>query len=134
MTGHPVTGTRADRPTRILLATAALWGVGLVIAAAVAPAYRSTSASSSGTVTHTSATLVQENGVRVLAPVSAPLLAVGAVTFSLWHRRRREQRGAGTLAWTVVALLGGFTLLAMLSIGVFILPVVVLVAVACARA
>lgn len=134
-----MTRVRADRPARVMLAIAALWSVGLLVAAAVAPVYRSasistSSSSSSGTVTHASATLVEVNGFRVLAPVSVPLLTVGAVTFSLWRRRRHEKRGAGPLAWTIVALLGGFTLLAMLSIGVFILPVVVLVAVACARA
>lgn len=130
---RPVTGTRPDRATRTLLAIAAVWSVGLVIAAAVAPAYSSSSASSSGAVTHTSATLVQENGLRVLVPVSLPLVAVGAVTFSLRRRRKQEKPGAGALAWTVVALLGAFTILAMLSIGVFILPAVVVLAVACAR-
>lgn len=134
MNVRPVTGMRVDRPTRILLVIATIWSAGLVIAAVLAPAYRGSSASSSGTVTHTSATLVEENGLRVLAPVSVPLLAVGAVTFSLRRRRRHEKPGAGALAWTVLALLGGFTFLAMFSIGVFILPVVVLVSVVCARA
>lgn len=129
-----MTHTRADRATRILLAIATLWSIGLVVAAVVAPAYSSSSASSSGSATHTSATLVEENGLRVLAPVSVPLLAVGAVTFSLRRRRRHEKPGAGALAWTVVALLGGFTFLAMFTIGVFILPVAGLVTAACARA
>ncbi len=143
---------RADWPTRVLLGTAALWSVGLLIAALTAPAYGSTSASStspsspSGASTgpmttptqlaHTSvsfATLVQVNGFKVLAPVSLPFLATAVVAFALWRRRKKETPGAGWLAWTVTVLLVGVALLGMLSIGPFIVPVAVLVAVACAR-
>lgn len=90
---------RADRPTRVLLGTAALWSVGLVIAALTAPFCSSTSASSTSPsspagasghpmttptqVAHTSATLVQVNGFKVLAPVSLPFLAVAVVAFAL---------------------------------------------------
>ncbi|MDA8284011.1 MAG: hypothetical protein M0Z42_12140 [Actinomycetota bacterium] len=140
---------RADWPTRVLLGTAALWSVGLVIAALTAPFYSSMSASSTSPsspsgasghlmttpaqVTHASATLVQVNGFKVLAPVSLPFLAVAVVAFVLWRRRKKESPGAGWLAWTVTVLLVGVALLGMLSIGPFIVPVAVLVAVACAR-
>ncbi|MHB8296788.1 MAG: hypothetical protein ACYDH5_19690 [Acidimicrobiales bacterium] len=147
---------RADRPTRVLLGAAALWSVGLVVAALTAPAYSSTSASSSSPsspsgasghptttptmhVMHTSATLVQVNGLgsrvgfAVLAPVSLPLLAVVVVAFALWRRRKSETPGAGSLAWLVTVLLLGVALLGMLSIGLFIGPVAVILAVACAR-
>ncbi|MHB8295066.1 MAG: hypothetical protein ACYDH5_10680 [Acidimicrobiales bacterium] len=140
---------RADRPTRALLGAAALWSAGLLIAALTAPTYSSTSASSSSPsspsgasghptatptqVAHTSATLVQVNGFRVLAPVSLPLLAVVVVAFALWRRRKNGAPGAGWLAWTVTGLLLGLALLEMISIGLFIVPVAVLLAVACVR-
>jgi hypothetical protein len=40
---------------------------------------------------------------------------------------------SGGIAWAAIALLAAFCLLAILSIGVFVLPVVVLLAVAAAR-
>ena len=82
---------------------------------------------------HTSATLVHVNGLKVLAPVGLPLLAVIVVAFALRRRRKHEVPGAGWLAWTVTGLLVGVALLGMLSIGPFIVPVAVLFAVACAR-
>lgn len=141
---------RTDRPTRVLLGAAALWSVGLVVAALTVPAYSSTSASSSSPsspfgasghptttpsahVMHTSATLVQVSGFAVLAPVSLPLLAVVVVAFVLWRRRKSETPGAGWLAWAVTGVLFGVALLGMLSIGLFIVPVAVMLAVACAR-
>jgi cytochrome bd-type quinol oxidase subunit 2 len=84
-------------------------------------------------VTHTSATLVQVNGFKVLAPVGLPLLAVAVVAFTLWRRRKNETAGARWPAWVVTVLLVGVALLGMLSIGPFIVPVAVLVAVARAR-
>jgi hypothetical protein len=125
-----------------LLVIAATWSVGLLVAAAVVPAYSSMTVASSGSfpgttatsTVRTTATLVQENGTRVLALVALPLLAVIVVTLSLWRRRRRARHGAGMLAWTVLAVVGGLTLVSMLTIGPFILPVALLLTVACARA
>ncbi|MDA8183415.1 MAG: hypothetical protein M0035_03165 [Actinomycetota bacterium] len=142
-------GVRADRTARVLLGAAALWSAGLFAAALSAPFYVGTSASSSAPVSpigasgfpatiptqvaHTSATLVQVNGFKVLAPVSLPLFSVVVVAFALWRRRKNQAPGAGWLAWAVTALLVVFALLGMLSIGLFIVPVAVLVALACAR-
>lgn len=135
--------------TLIALVLAALWSVALIVAATVVPFYQSSSASSSvswsssessssnGTVeqqpivTSSSATLVEVNGPRVLGVVAIPLLAVGAVSASLWHRRARGKRGPGPLAWTVVALCCFFTPLALLSIGIFLVPVTFLLVLAC---
>lgn len=138
--------------TTVALVLAAIWSVGLIVAAVVVPVYQSTSVSSSvsssttgGTalehpqlehqvVTESSATLVQENGLRVLALVGIPLLAVAVVSRSLWRRRVNARRGAGPVAWTVVGLLGAFTLVSMLSIGIFVLPVTGSLVFACAMA
>ncbi len=141
------TVVRADGATRALLGAAALWSVGLIVAAIVAPAYDSTAVSSSPTsgagghaatnmaqaYTHTSATLVQVNGLKVLAPVGLPLLATVVVSLTLRRRRRKAKSGAGPLAWTVTALVAGVALLGMLSIGPFIVPVAVLLGVTCGR-
>jgi LPXTG-motif cell wall-anchored protein len=91
------------------------------------------STSTTSTSTHT-ATLVGENGSGVLFVVGIPLAVVVLVGAMLMLRRRRRRHGAGPLAWTVVGLLGGFTFLAMLTIGIFIIPVVVMLAIACATA
>ena len=141
------TVVRADGATRALLGAAALWSVGLIVAAILAPAYSSTSVSSSfepgsaghptanlaQAYTHTLATLVQVNGLKALAPVGLPLLATVVVSLTLGHRRRKAKSGAGPLAWTVTALVAGAALLGMLSIGPFIVPPAVLLGVTCGR-
>lgn len=119
------------RISQIALAVAVLFGVGLIVAGFVAPLYSSESASSSGEVTRGTATLVEMNGAGVLVALSLPLVMAVVVGCALSQRRRR---GAVALAWTVTGLLGVFTLLAMLSIGVFILPVTAALIVACGTA
>lgn len=127
-----------------MLGIALLWSIGLVIAAILAPFYQSQTSSISSTsgaqlsapsvqvYTHASATLVQVNGLWVLWLVSAPLVAVVVVALVLRFRAREARPGAGVLAWTVTVLLGAFAVVGILSIGRFILPVAVLVVLACA--
>lgn len=76
--------------------------------------------------THTLATLVQVNGLKVLAPVGLSHLATVVVSLALRRRRGKAKTGAGPLAWTVTALLAGAALLGVLSLGPFIVPIVVL--------
>ncbi len=129
---------RLGRVTRILLLFAAIYAAAFPIVGLVVPAYSSTttSVSSNGTTTHSSSggTLVAVNGWRVLIVLALPLVAVGLVWCSLRWRRRRDHLDAGALAWTVVGLLGVMSVLGILSIGVFILPLVGLLAGACATA
>ncbi len=82
---------------------------------------------------HASATLVQVNGFKALAPVGIPLLAVIVVAFASWYGGKHGNRAARWLAWTVTALAGCVAVVGMLSIGPFILPVPVLLGVVCAR-
>lgn len=119
------------RVTQIALAVAVLFGVGLIVAGFVAPLYSTEIASSSGEVTRGTATLVEVNGAGVMVVLSLPLVMAVAVGWALWQRRRR---GAVALAWTLTGLLAVFTLLAMLSIGVFVLPVTAALIVACGTA
>jgi hypothetical protein len=121
------------RLTRAILAAAAIWSCGLLVAALVAPVYSSTSTSSSGVAAGSSATLVQVNGMRALILVGLPLLFVGVVAFSLWRRRKQMRPGPGAAAWAATGLLGAFTFVSMLTIGLFVLPVTVLLTVTCAR-
>ena len=85
-------------------------------------------------MTSSSATLVEVNGPGVLGLVGLPLLAVGVVGASLWRRHAHGKGGAGPVAWTVVGLLSALTAVAMLSIGVFMVPVTGLLIVACVLA
>ncbi len=124
------------------LVVAALWSIGLLVGAATLPAYQSTTATMTGTLdgpsttttSTTTATLLEVNGTSVLVVVSVPLVAVALVALSLLWRGRRRRNGAGPFAWTVVALLGVLAFLGMMSIGIFLLPVVGLLAIACATA
>jgi hypothetical protein len=50
------------------------------------------------------------------------------VWFALRRKCARGSRAGGTVAWVSVALLTAFSLLAILSIGVFALPVAILLA------
>jgi hypothetical protein len=122
-------GSRFGRLEGISLALALVWGAGLVIAAVLVPVYQSASVSSSGTVTDGSATLVGVNGWGALLVAGAPLAAAVVTGCALW--RRAGQQSAGVLAWAVTGLLVCFNVLAMLSIGVFVVPVTVALAVAC---
>jgi len=115
-------------PRRSLrLATAALlWSLVLIPAAFYAPVYHGERSSSTGATIHTSSTLVAVNGTWVLIPVAVPALL--ALIVSLALTRRDRSRVAGLIATATVVVLGAFNLLAMLSIGVFILPATVLLA------
>jgi hypothetical protein len=112
--------SRLGRLQRIALVSALVWAVGLIIAAVLLPAYQSSTGS---------ATLVAVNGWGVLLAAGAPLIAALVISSLLWRRRGRP--GAGAITWVVVALLGCFNLLAMLTIGVFVLPVTLALVVAC---
>ena len=132
------------RKTIVALGLAALWSIALLVAAAVVPVYQSSSASSSTSAsspagatdqhaiaTSSSATLVEENGSGVLGVVGMPLLAVVVVSTSLWRRHAHGKGGPGPVAWIVVGLLSALTAVAMLSIGIFMVPVTGLLVVAC---
>jgi hypothetical protein len=120
------------RRARVALALAALWGAGLVVAAVTLPVYAVESGgvapggellTSSG-----SATLVGVNGPGVLLVAAAPLAATVLVAALLSARPRH--RAARMAAWAPVGLLAGLAVLGLASVGAFLLPVVVALAVA----
>lgn len=110
-----------------LTSGAVLWGLGLVLAAFVAPVYGGSESDSAGHVSSTSATLIQVNGIGVLLPISVPVVVAVLVWAALRHRCTHG--GSATLAWVLTGLLLAFALVAV-SIGVFILPLVALLAIA----
>jgi hypothetical protein len=77
-------------------------------------------------------TLVDVNGTEVLIPVAVPL-AITLIAFAgLWAKCSRGSNAGYVAAIVVMSLLGIFTLLAVLSIGIFVLPITALVATAVA--
>lgn len=116
------------RGTRLTLVIAAAYGVLLVVGAFVAPLYQGSS--SDGAVT--SASLVDVNGtwggVVAAIPLVVTVLVTGLLVLAARHR------SALVAAWVVIGLFGAFTLLGMLTIGIFLLPVVALLALAAALA
>lgn len=112
------------------LGVAVVWSMVVVIGAFTVPVYSGESVSSDGgPPVATSATLVAENGLGSAFVVAVPLLVALLVGVFLalvpWPAGR-------VVAWILTGLLGAFTLLAMMTIGIFLLPVTVGLVVACA--
>jgi hypothetical protein len=66
----------------------------------------------------------------VIGAIVVPLAGALVTGCALW--RRAGEKGAGAFAWAVTGLLACFNLLAILSIGVYVVPVTVALVVACA--
>jgi hypothetical protein len=117
-----------------LSAAALVWSAGLIVAALVWPAY-STSAMSGDGVTLGHATLVQAHGARALLLMAIPLVMSGVVLAAM-RMRRAGARGAGwagAVSWTAIGLLAIESVAGIATIGLFILPVPILLAVATRR-
>jgi hypothetical protein len=124
-----------SRTSATALSFALVWSALLVVGALVLPAYGTssqsatldtgTSAASTAPVTTGTETLVGVNGEGVLVVIGIPLVVTMLVGTALAFRRRR-------IGWVLTSILGFFTLLAMLSIGIFILPTTLALVVACA--
>ena len=136
-------GSRAARPAGrvalLLCGLAIMWAVALVGAAFTAPAYsgmRCTAEAGSSGVPgqercfETTATLIEVNGAGALVPLAIPLAAAVAVTLLLSLHCRRGSWAAMTGATTVIVLLFGFGFVTGFSIGLYVLPLVPLLAVA----
>jgi hypothetical protein len=91
-------------------------GVGLVAAAFWLPVYND------------GGTLVAVNGTGVLLPVSLPLALAVIAFVGLWARCTRGSVLGDRFAVAVLSILGVFTLLGAMTIGIFVLPLTLLVA------
>jgi hypothetical protein len=122
----------------LFLTLAIAWSSALIVLALVLHQPTSTSGDVGsyepvGTRLITSMTLVQENGPKVLIPVGLPLvLSLCVAMLMLSHYRRRPLANAGV--WVCAGLLLALSLLGILSVGLFILPVAVFVVLAAAYA
>ncbi|PSL06748.1 hypothetical protein CLV30_102134 [Haloactinopolyspora alba] len=113
---------------KLALLVALVWSVGLLVAGFTVPMYRQETESSSGTISHGTDTFVGVNGSQSVIVLLAPLLVSILVAGALLMRR---VPGTMAIAWTMTAALCGLTALAMLSIGVLVLPVAAALVVAC---
>jgi hypothetical protein len=128
--GQPkTTWTRPGRPASVALLLAGGWGLGLIVAGFVVPMYRTTSESTTDTVTYGSDTLVGVNGPDVLVGLAVPFVVTVLVGCALLLR---AHRGALLAAWMLSVMLAMFTVLAMTSVGLFVVPVTAALIVACA--
>jgi hypothetical protein len=123
----------------VALAFAAVWSMLVLGLALLAPLYSTTSESSKveadGTVVSTASvgtdTLVGVNGRGVLLVVCLPLVATAVVALLLRYAERGAAVGG---AWLVTLLYLALCVLALLSIGIVLVPVGVALVVACATA
>ncbi len=119
--------------TATLAMLAGLVALGILL---FAPSYtgetcQSSSDSPAVTCTTSSTTLLEINGAGVLVALAIfALLLLGIGITGVWHSRRNAP-GVQVALWVLTASLTAFTLLAILSIGTFLLPSVVLALVAC---
>ncbi|GAA4760295.1 hypothetical protein GCM10023350_53260 [Nocardioides endophyticus] len=117
--------------TGTCISVAALWTALLFVGAVTVPVYSgsSTMGTSDGQwTTTTSATLFQQNGVWVFVLLSVPAVAVLLAAWLLAIEPRH--RWARWAAWGPVGLVGVLTVLGILTIGIFLLPVDVLLGIA----
>jgi hypothetical protein len=108
---------------------ALIWSIGLVLAALLVGSYTGQTVSSEAGVTLTTRTFVQVNGLRALVLVVIPTVACLAVATALWHRHRRRAPWGGPVAWTAIGVLTIEALLGIATVGLFMVPVIVLLVV-----
>ena len=106
----------------VLTVLAFVWSVGLLVAALVVPVYSCSGSCSGG------GTLVGGNGLGVLLVLAMPVVLTAVVWTALWRKCSHGGRTSSCVAWLGVSVLSVLCLLAVLSIGIFVVPVAVLLA------
>jgi hypothetical protein len=129
-----MSGRRAQAASRrwqlaVRLSVAALvWSLGLVLAALLVPTYASETSSAAAGLTLSRATLAQSQGAWAVVLVTVPALVSVTVAAAMLYRRREGANWSGPVAWTAIGLLAIESLLGILSVGAFMLPVAILLA------
>lgn len=113
-----------------LTCAAVVWSLGLVLAALLLPTYGGQTVSDSNGLTLTSATAVEVNGARALIIVTVPVVASLVVAWALYRRRSDGWRHSGRVAWAAIAILTAAALAGIASVGAFMLPAAILLALA----
>jgi hypothetical protein len=131
---HAMTGASRGRWAFALTLAASIWALGLIPAAFVVPVYGTQSSSSglSPTVTHGGATLVAVNGAGAPLIVLIALPAAFAILagFGLHRVCAVGSRAGRRLAIAAIGVLAALTLLTGFSIGVAMVPALLLLVVA----
>ncbi|RMB58782.1 hypothetical protein [Tessaracoccus antarcticus] len=117
------------RGERIALAIALIWAGVLLVGAFTVPVYGGEGADSTGAVTQRALTLVGVNGASGVVVAAVPFLLALGTAFALWLRG--SSPGAGPVAWTLTILSAVFSMVSILSIGLFAIPVVACLLAAC---
>jgi hypothetical protein len=113
-----------------LTALAVCWSAIVLAGAFLLPAYHGESAGSSGAVMHTSATLIGVNGLDAALLLALPLGLTVAAGIGLHLRCSRGSPAGGAGAWLAVGVLAVLAVLGAASVGLFVLPAVLLLAAA----
>lgn len=116
----------AGRRAFALTFGAIVWAVALLPAALLVPIYGGSASSSSSGTTSTTSTLVGENGTGALTIVALPAVLAVIVALALYWKCSRGSRMGEWLAWIAIGLLGVFIFLSAMTIGLFALPVALL--------
>jgi hypothetical protein len=104
---------------RAPLVAALAWSLALIVGALIFPVY-------SGAGSASQRTLVAVNGPWVLELVCVPAVVTAFVSVALHRRCARGSRAAEIAAGFAVAVLAAFNLVAIFTIGIFIVPVTAL--------
>lgn len=107
------------------------WSIGLIVFFMYAPVYDTASTTLSGETVHGTETLMDENGRGALVVLVVPLVIALLVGVALLLR---SHRGAMWIAWGLTGILAVFNGLALLSIGIAVVPVTATLILACATA
>ena len=113
-----------------LTCAALIWSLGLVVAAVFIPTYGGQTVSDSNGLTLTARTAVQVHGLRAVIAIAVPVVATLVVGWALYRRRLDGRRHSAAVAWTAIVVVAVVALLGIPSVGLFMLPVAVLLALA----
>jgi uncharacterized membrane protein YhaH (DUF805 family) len=113
-----------------LTCAALIWSLGLVVAAVFVPTYGGQTVSDSNGLTLTARTAVQVHGLKAVIVVAVPVMATPVVAGALYRRRLDGWRHSAAVAWTAIVVVALVAVLGILSVGLFMLPVVVLLVLA----
>ena len=113
-----------------LILIAFVWSLELVLTGLLLPTYASDRASQLNGVTLTSSTLLQSKGGWAMTLVTIPAGGAAVVLMLLRARRYDGAEWRLRVAWAVVAALAVESLLGILTVGAYLLPVPILLALA----
>ena len=113
-----------------LTCAALIWSLGLVLVAFFVHTYGGQTVSDSNGLTLTARTAIQVHGLKAVIVVAIPVVATLVVACALYCRRTGGGRYSGAAAWTAIVIVAIVAVLGIPSVGLFMVPVVVLLVLA----